>query len=1470
MADEVKISFVVDDNGAVRVLDHMGTELRRLGDAADRATTQGRAGFAGWQAAVVTASQALNALRQAWAGVEQVWGKLTAPLQQMEQINAMAQRMGIAVESLSTLGVVAEDAELPIGQLAAGMRFLARAQVEAREEGSKISNVLKALNVDARAFADAKPEEAIMAMAGAMGQLEDGTRKMNIAREIFGRGGMSMITFLNLGEAGIRSQVEWVKRLGLAYGTEAARAADQFNDSLTMLGRVVDSVLRDAMMQALPHVQNVVDEVFRWIEANRGLLVQDIAGHVRGIATSAGQAAQDFLSLSNSVRGFVDTWKALPPELQWAIIGGAVTRGSPIGVGLGLLYGASERFSFANPNFQNYMDQSAMEYTIGEQARIAANRGYAPTTEGGTVLIRRETDEQVAKRLGIYRPRVSLEGSYWGGMSQAPADTPPEQLMTPAPSWTPRGGYGGPDLGALDRALGQRGRGGGGDDGGRTVDQEVADAAKRLRESDAEKAKSMQAQEILARAVLMSRQNELGVLQQQLTTMQGQDASLEQQVQAAARIEGAEQRVLLAQRAQLEAQLATNAAKQQANNLTGGDLQVLRAEAQVLRVEMDGVDAKLAEGPRRVQQITEEFKRAHTVVRSLGDTLNSSIQRAVDGLLTGQQGFTLENALKGTGQALASEFIGGLLEAQLKKNEFDVMVTENFTVKLPGVFGIGAKLMSGAFDTAFTGIESSAASTAAQVGGTLRNVPGVGNIAALANLPELFGGGSAVAPGTGTVLAPSGGGTTVATPGPWASGYVYPSSSGTGGGVGLGALGLIAGGVGLAAPLIAGAVGGQDAQSWVGQGVTYGGLAGGIVGGVVGATAGGAALLGASGGASIGTILAGSAAGGLIGIVLGAVVAGILYALKDQIFKPPTQENLTTTVARKAIREIGLPDPLANIGLEGRGVYQIARDLRTAKDLQLFNAVLGPYYEGPPMGGPGTPAQGSVWNDGRTVNKANQILWRFEAEQRARDSLIYRTLYGVDNPNTSRDDVMHRNKGAWALGKVLGLSVEEADRFQNIVVNNALLYQEDPKYTQQRLYDIAMESGVTPRSALKELEKQVLAGEMVPSTYAQGIIGLADLLAPGMPKGVNLATMLGADAQLRFRGNESLPPNIQALWHEVRVPVRPGKNYGEFAYGNVLDTEKAATEIERIIKVFEDLEEASKSAARNGVAAFNEALAAGEDGAAAFRKAMTEEVVTGIQTAMVEQAWASITALPSFEALQTVIGTGVAAGPEGFDLAAITGALSTFATDALPLVEAWSVAQRQLAAMLQMQPDTLRESATTLREEAEDTRTRLLLSPRQQEARRRTKLTELDTELTALRAGGVAPDEAARVLELLGERAQLGRDITSGAGTYRQGSARYRREVMFGTGVLESTASLYEGLADAQMDATGALQENTTAVQQLTAEMRKRSAGDGGVVVVQERGSTVDTPRGRAGLLRALRSDPSVRRAIRDVVVGRG
>lgn len=247
------------------------------------------------------ASAAVKKVETSFSGLEKSWKRLAGALaiggsvayltnlvkQSLDAADSMAklsQSTGVTVETLSGLKLAAQLSGVDINTLAGSINKMQKAMVEAQQGNRELSALFKALGVDI----NGGTKEALYAVADAFQRIADGKEKTAAAIAVFGKAlGPQLIPFLNQGAEGIQKMEEMAAKLGLTLTTDAAKGAEQVNDTLTVMRMQLSGFGNMLMQSILPTLQGFAKVL--WDGAGAGgamdIAVQALTYTLKGLGS---------------------------------------------------------------------------------------------------------------------------------------------------------------------------------------------------------------------------------------------------------------------------------------------------------------------------------------------------------------------------------------------------------------------------------------------------------------------------------------------------------------------------------------------------------------------------------------------------------------------------------------------------------------------------------------------------------------------------------------------------------------------------------------------------------------------------------------------------------------------------------------------------------------------------------------------------------------------------------------------------------------------------------------------------------------------------------------------------------------------------------------------------------------------------------------------------------------------------------
>lgn len=226
-----------------------------------------------------------------------------------DALDEMAQRTGIAVESLSLLVPAAELSAVSTEKFEAGLKKLATGMLEAATGSEASAQNFAALGVAVQnqdgTLRDS--EQVLLDLADRFQAMPDGAEKAALAVDIFGKAGAEMIPFLNQGREGIGALKQEAAELGLQLSADTAAQAGNFNDALDKLKLATQSIGNQIIASLLPALNDMAGGMVE--SAKQGGTLRTILDGVvlvlKTLALGVATVGKAFVALGEAIGGGV-------------------------------------------------------------------------------------------------------------------------------------------------------------------------------------------------------------------------------------------------------------------------------------------------------------------------------------------------------------------------------------------------------------------------------------------------------------------------------------------------------------------------------------------------------------------------------------------------------------------------------------------------------------------------------------------------------------------------------------------------------------------------------------------------------------------------------------------------------------------------------------------------------------------------------------------------------------------------------------------------------------------------------------------------------------------------------------------------------------------------------------------------------------------------------------------------------------
>ncbi len=195
-----------------------------------------------------------------------------------------AGRMGINLELLQEYQYAAQLAGMSVQELNMNMEQFIRRAAETADGSGESQAAYKELGIAVKDVnGQVKSSDQLLAeVADRFAEIKDGSVKVRLAYDLFGRSGIGMINMLNQGSAAIAAQREEARRLGVVLSEKTARDAEKFTDDLLRAKSVIIGIKNEVGARLLPVMIDLLVQFRQWAMYHREIISAGVQKVMRG------------------------------------------------------------------------------------------------------------------------------------------------------------------------------------------------------------------------------------------------------------------------------------------------------------------------------------------------------------------------------------------------------------------------------------------------------------------------------------------------------------------------------------------------------------------------------------------------------------------------------------------------------------------------------------------------------------------------------------------------------------------------------------------------------------------------------------------------------------------------------------------------------------------------------------------------------------------------------------------------------------------------------------------------------------------------------------------------------------------------------------------------------------------------------------------------------------------------------------
>jgi len=199
-----------------------------------------------------------------------------------DELSKLSQKLSISTEDLTALKFAAEFSGVSIGNLDGALSAMTRRFNNFDKGGGAAKDAFTALGIATRDV-DGNLRginDVFIEVAEKMSKMEAGVEKTAIAQDIFSKSQAKIIPLLNEGAAGLEAFRVKAEALGLILSEKTAKASEEFNDKLDMMGKITTGLGAKLAEKLLPTLNKLADKMLAMAES------QDFEDFLNGIVVA--------------------------------------------------------------------------------------------------------------------------------------------------------------------------------------------------------------------------------------------------------------------------------------------------------------------------------------------------------------------------------------------------------------------------------------------------------------------------------------------------------------------------------------------------------------------------------------------------------------------------------------------------------------------------------------------------------------------------------------------------------------------------------------------------------------------------------------------------------------------------------------------------------------------------------------------------------------------------------------------------------------------------------------------------------------------------------------------------------------------------------------------------------------------------------------------------------------------------------
>ena len=183
----------------------------------------------------------------------------------------MGATLGITTESMQALDYAAQASHINIELLHNSLAKMGTAVGEAQQGNEKMIGTFAKLGISAKELKSTPLDQTFSKVATSISKLDNQADKIDLTRQIFGKGSASLVPLLDQGAAGIQKFSEEAKRMGLVMSPEQNTNILKAEEGIKKMELGMQGLGNSIASGVVPYLVVALDYVNKWIQSGEAM-----------------------------------------------------------------------------------------------------------------------------------------------------------------------------------------------------------------------------------------------------------------------------------------------------------------------------------------------------------------------------------------------------------------------------------------------------------------------------------------------------------------------------------------------------------------------------------------------------------------------------------------------------------------------------------------------------------------------------------------------------------------------------------------------------------------------------------------------------------------------------------------------------------------------------------------------------------------------------------------------------------------------------------------------------------------------------------------------------------------------------------------------------------------------------------------------------------------------------------------------